>query len=114
MPGGDGTGPMGMGPMTGRGAGFCAGFQMPGYMNPAWGCGTGFGRGRGFRRMYYLTGMPGWVRYGHPAYPVYNVQYQSQSPAYDREFLANQAEFLENQLKQIKKQLKELDEETEE
>ncbi|MCD6310782.1 MAG: DUF5320 domain-containing protein, partial [Candidatus Eremiobacteraeota bacterium] len=24
MPGGDGTGPMGMGPMTGRGMGFCA------------------------------------------------------------------------------------------
>ncbi|MGI6114460.1 MAG: DUF5320 domain-containing protein, partial [Mahellales bacterium] len=95
MPGGDGTGPMGMGPMTGRGAGFCAGFQVPGYMNPTGGWGIGSGRGRGFRRKYYLTGMPGWVRYGYPAYPVhpvYNAQYQSQSPAYDREFLANQAE----------------------
>ena len=30
MPGGDGTGPMGMGPMTGRGAGYCAGFAAPG------------------------------------------------------------------------------------
>jgi hypothetical protein len=26
MPRGDGTGPMGVGPKTGRGAGFCAGF----------------------------------------------------------------------------------------
>ena len=31
MPGGDRTGPMGQGPMTGRGAGYCAGFGMPGY-----------------------------------------------------------------------------------
>ncbi|NLV49386.1 MAG: DUF5320 domain-containing protein, partial [Clostridiales bacterium] len=34
MPRGDGTGPMGMGRMTGRGAGYCAGFAAPGYSNP--------------------------------------------------------------------------------
>ena len=34
MPFGDGTGPAGMGPMTGRGAGYCAGYQVPGFMNP--------------------------------------------------------------------------------
>ena len=34
MPGGDGTGPQGLGPMTGRGAGYCAGFDTPGYANP--------------------------------------------------------------------------------
>jgi len=34
MPFGDGTGPAGLGPMTGRAAGFCAGFGVPGYMNP--------------------------------------------------------------------------------
>ena len=34
MPLGNGTGPMGMGPMTGRAAGYCAGYGMPGYMNP--------------------------------------------------------------------------------
>ena len=39
MPAGDRTGPMGQGPMTGRGAGFCAGNNAPGY-----------GRGRGFNR----------------------------------------------------------------
>jgi len=48
MPGGDGTGPMGMGPMTGRAAGFCAGYPVPGTMNPIAGRGFGFGRGRGF------------------------------------------------------------------
>ena len=49
MPRGDGTGPQGMGPMTGRGAGYCAGYGVPGYMNSigGGGLGRGFGRGRG-------------------------------------------------------------------
>jgi hypothetical protein len=34
MPFGDGTGPAGLGPMTGRAAAFCAGFPVPGYINP--------------------------------------------------------------------------------
>jgi hypothetical protein len=34
MPAGNGTGPAGLGPMTGRAAGFCSGFPVPGYMNP--------------------------------------------------------------------------------
>ncbi|MFH1373363.1 MAG: DUF5320 domain-containing protein [bacterium] len=80
MPGGDRTGPMGAGPMTGRGAGMCAGYDVPGYMNPAFGRGFGGGRGRGFghgfqgggrgwRHRYYATGLPGWARgyaYPHP------------------------------------------------
>jgi hypothetical protein len=37
MPRGDGTGPMGMGPMTGRAVGFCAGYPTPGFMNAYWG-----------------------------------------------------------------------------
>jgi hypothetical protein len=34
MPAGDGTGPLGLGPMSGRAAGFCAGYPVPGFMNP--------------------------------------------------------------------------------
>lgn len=34
MPRRDRTGPAGMGPMTGRAAGYCAGYGTPGYMNP--------------------------------------------------------------------------------
>jgi len=73
MPGGDGTGPMGFGPMTGRAAGFCAGYPVPGYMNPipgggygGWGRGLwgGGGRGRGWRNWYRATGLPGWARAG--------------------------------------------------
>jgi len=34
MPAGDGTGPIGLGPMTGRAAGYCSGYPVPGYANP--------------------------------------------------------------------------------
>ena len=34
MPAGNGTGPAGMGPMTGRAVGYCASYSVPGYMNP--------------------------------------------------------------------------------
>jgi hypothetical protein len=79
MPGGDRTGPAGMGPMTGRAAGFCAGYPVPGYMNPVGGRGYG-GWGRGFRgggwgrrNWYYATGLTGWQRagYGMPAWGGY-------------------------------------------
>ena len=65
MPGGDGTGPAGMGPMTGRAAGICAGYAAPGYVNRIGGQGyRGWGRGggRGRRNWYYGTGLPGWAR----------------------------------------------------
>lgn len=54
MPRGDRTGPAGMGPMTGRGAGFCAGYGTAGYMNNAgtYGGGRGFGGRRGFGRCF--------------------------------------------------------------
>jgi len=44
MPAGDGTGPFGLGPMAGRAAGYCAGYAMPGYVNPIPGRGF-WGRG---------------------------------------------------------------------
>ncbi len=69
MPGGDRTGPMGMGPMTGRGAGYCAGFAVPGFTNRMFGgsFGRGWGRGGGGwgrRNVFYATGVPGWARAG--------------------------------------------------
>jgi len=50
MPLGDRTGPLGMGPITGRAAGYCAGYSVPGYMNPIYGrvpYGGYYGVGRG-------------------------------------------------------------------
>ena len=76
MPRGDGTGPMGQGPMTGRGLGYCSGYPHPGFMNPGpgfgrgfgRGWGRGFGRGRGFRwrRFYRYPVQP-----TYPAEPIY-------------------------------------------
>ena len=74
MPGGDGTGPGGMGPMTGRAAGYCAGYPAPGFMNPIPGRGFGGGGrgggGWGRRNRFYATGLTGWQRagYGYPAW----------------------------------------------
>lgn len=77
MPAGDRTGPAGMGPMTGRGAGFCAGYPSPGYINPSGGRylnrGFGLGGGRGFGRGRGMGYGRGWGRgagYSQPyAYP---------------------------------------------
>jgi hypothetical protein len=48
MPRGDRTGPSGLGPRTGRAAGYCAGYPIPGFMNPEPGFGRGLGFGRGW------------------------------------------------------------------
>jgi len=45
MPRGDRRGPSGSGPKTGRGLGYCNGFDSPGYTR-----GVGSGLGRGLRR----------------------------------------------------------------
>ncbi len=52
MPRGDGTGPLGQGPMTGRGLGNCAGNDRAGGFGRGYGYGfgRGFGAGRGFGR----------------------------------------------------------------
>ena len=47
MPNKDGTGPLGRGPLTRRGAGFYAGYNIPGYLNPKFGRRLWSGRGRG-------------------------------------------------------------------
>lgn len=47
MPRGDRTGPAGAGPMTGRGAGLCAGNPVAGTLNPLRGGGGGRGPGGG-------------------------------------------------------------------
>ena len=74
MPGGDRTGPLGAGAMTGRGVGFCSGNNQPGFVSAGFGGGRGFGRGfnrgggRGRRNRFYATGVPGWARWGYNQY----------------------------------------------
>jgi len=127
MPRGDGTGPMGMGPMTGRAAGFCAGFGAPGFANRYVGRGlgggiAGRGGGRGWRNMYYATGVPGFARgtWGAPALAWANPYAAAESGVqYGREIdreqeteaLKAQAGYLESTLKDIEKRIEELEKE---
>ena len=136
MPRGDGTGPAGMGPMTGRAAGYCAGNPVPGYANPTGGRGFGFGfgrgggwgRGRGGRRNWHpATSLTGWQRasmgypmwsgYGPPAAPQYGVPYQQPyTPTREQEIdiLSKQSKYLEEELSGIRKRLQELEAEKKE
>lgn len=123
MPGGDRTGPLGMGPMTGRGAGYCAGYSAPGYMNSVGGggLGLGFGRGggRGRRNRFYATGLTGWQRsgYGYPRRAGMVPFDVPQGPAYERQeldALMDQAEHLEHSLEVIKKRIAQLEKENKE
>ena len=73
MPFGDGTGPRGMGPMSGRGAGYCAGFGQPGFTNPilrrGWfGFGFGWGRPYGYPYAGRYRGAAPYMGYGYPYY----------------------------------------------
>ena len=65
MPFGDRTGPLGQGPRTGRGAGFCSGSAGPGSLNQGGGSGLsgqGRGGGRRFRNWFRATGLTGFER----------------------------------------------------
>jgi hypothetical protein len=104
MPRGDGTGPRGMGPMTGRAAGFCAGYDVPGFGNPALGRGFGMGGGRGWRNRFYATGIPGRMLY-HRYYPPI----AQTDPEMEKQLLKNQADALESELDFVKKRLSEID-----
>ena len=94
MPGFDGTGPRGMGAMTGGGRGFC---------NP-WGRGANARpyirfQGRGYGRPYYGAG---------PATPE-NIPF---APSMTREqeidFLKSQAQEMRNQLEQIETKIQQI------
>ncbi len=120
MPRGDRTGPAGAGPMTGRGAGYCAGYGVPGYMNPGFGGygrggfggGFGYGGGRGHRWGYHLTGMPGWAR-GAPGYGVGfggsgYPGYFEPAPEDELKILKNEARLAQKALDDINKRIAEI------
>ena len=109
MPRGDRTGPTGNGPLTGRGMGYCKGYDVPGYMNQ--GLNQGFGRGRGFGRGmgrgnrwgFYATGQPGWAR-GHGNEMMGPFGYRNPSPPTQMNELSELG-YLKDQAKTLKKML---------
>ncbi len=109
MPNHDGTGPMGMGPMTGRAAGFCAGYSVPRHLNLGGGrIGDGWrgnGGGRGRRNSFYATGRPGWARGSAPYAPAAAA---GPTPEQKLEWLKRQAARCEQALEDIRKRITEL------
>ena len=112
MPAGNRTGPAGFGPMTGRAAGFCAGFGVPGYINPVRGRGRG-GYGRGGGRGFGGGFGRGWGGPGNmPHYGAYNAPPYPNVPQVTREqevdMLKRQAEDLGQMLSGINARIEEL------
>ena len=126
MPWGDRTGPDGMGPMTGRRLGYCAGFSSPGYTRGygmGRGLGRGFGRGRGggrgfgrfFGRVPFFGPEPNYSGqdpyypprdfYGEP-YP--HASFTEPTKEEETSYLKKVAESLEKELVAIKERLEKL------
>ena len=105
MPFGDGTGPCGQGPMTGRGMGFCNGFNRPGFSNP--------GFGRGFRNWFKSTGILGWRRAqkGMPAFGRGFPINQNPTDQQKLQLLEQERQYLEDQWKAIQKDLENIKQE---
>ena len=112
MPKGDGSGPQGAGAMTGRGAGYCAGNNVPGFQNGGAGfgkrgCRRGYGNGgnaamrgamngagmRGNRFQFKQTGLTGWQRAGMAMNPAADADSQ--------EMLRKRADVLQMELGRI-------------
>jgi hypothetical protein len=122
MPRGDGTGPAGLGPMTGRAAGYCAGYPVPGFMNPIggrgyWGWGRGGGRGRGFGRGFGWAragfGWPAWgVAAGYPYAPYPAPFTPTITSEQELDGLKQQAEYFKDALDDINKRIEQLEAES--
>ena len=123
MPGFNGTGPAGMGSMTGWGRGFCnpsrtayglTPISRPGYRGYGYGqgfgqargfrggSGPGFGRGRGYGRGFHLRG----------AYPSMGRRYGDFYPTNSEDEinrLKDEADAMKKELDAINKRIKELE-----
>jgi hypothetical protein len=119
MPGFDGTGPLGLGPMTGRGRGYCIVplGNLPGaFSYPVKGnflrygrLGRGFGRGGfGYRNWFWATGLPGWMRTSY-SYPALGG-WVDVSEEEDVEMLEEQAKMLRQELEEIQNKITKLKE----
>ncbi len=126
-----------MGPMTGRAAGYCAGYGVPGFMNPIPGRGfRGWGQGAGAGPWGYGAGMGSPYGYGPGAAPYSAWGYEAgvrqpygygaavppwggygpyapygAPPTQEAELdmLKGQSEYLEDALEGIRKRIEELE-----
>lgn len=101
--------------MTGRRAGYCAGYDVPGYAHSVvgrgFGIGWGGGRRRGWRHQYYATGAPGWARggygpaWGAPPYAEYGPYAAPPTKDQEIELLKMQAEQLQQEMNAISQRI---------
>jgi hypothetical protein len=110
MPGFDGTGPMGMGPMTGGARGLCSPYSRP-FARRDWTLCSWFGRsgrGKGFRNMFWATGVPdrrgynAGIYHGTPFYGQYSKEQET-------DFLKDQSAILRQELSIIDRRIQELE-----
>jgi hypothetical protein len=93
---------MGAGPMTGRRAGYCAGYDEPGFADsaPRLGMRRGFRGGEhGWRHWFYATGLPRWARAG----------FAPPTAQQEADALKEQAGWLKDQLDAINKRIAEIE-----
>lgn len=98
MPGGDRTGPSGMGPMTGRRMGYCTGYDHSdyGFQNYGFRNYRGGGAWRGNRRRWFAQ----------PNYPYESLPEEREQSVIENEIgiLKNQLSMLEKRLDSLKKE----------
>ena len=111
MPGFDGTGPMGEGPMTGGGRGYCAVNLNDKGTGSVIGRGFFGGRGRGgrgHRNCFYATGLPGWVR-AQRGMQAFGSLSRPLSKEDELSALKSQADYLKGELDVIQARVKDLE-----
>jgi len=108
MPGFDGTGPRGQGPMTGGGRGYCV--VPAGVAGRQFGQGSFYGRGagRGWRNCFYATGLPGWMR-AQRGIQAFGSFGRAISKEDELAMLKNQADFLKEELDTIQARVQALE-----
>ncbi len=102
MPGFNGTGPMGGGPVTGGGRGYCTGGGV-GFKSGCGRQGSGRGRGRGYGGGFRWTG-----EYPMRNAPRYNAP-ENVNPADELRMLRAQADQMRSALENIQRRMDELE-----
>ena len=109
MPSGDRTGPGGLGSMTGRRLGYCAGFSAPGYFSRGYrGIGRGAG-GRGRRGMNPFYGQP--IATPTVYNPISPIFPQTIDKEMELEILKKEKEYLETSVDNLTKRIEEIEKE---
>ncbi len=117
MPGGDRTGPRGLGSRTGRGLGYCTGYDTPGYTRGpgmglgrshgrSWGGGYGRGRGWGYRSPIYA---PAYAPFPTDVIPKVTPENQLAMLKQEKQYLESQLEGMNSAIADISKRIEELE-----